>query len=152
MSRSRWPNCPNMCGANEVPSMRCQCEVPKCVVPGLVGFPMWCQICGAKMCGAVRYQICGARIGRIGLDMWCQMCGARIGRIGLDMWCRDVVPICGAMWCRGAKYVVPNVWCRGIPRNLARFGGFPRDLDDVTGHVTRTDQSEAEFGAGSGRK
>ena len=72
--------------------------------------------------------------------MWCQMCGAKC-----------VVPICGA------KYVVPNVWCQyvwcqGIPRNLARFGGFPRDLDDITGHVTRTDQSEAEFGAGSGRK
>ena len=47
---------------------------------------------------------------------------------------------------------VPNMRCQGIPRNLARFGGFPRDLDDVTGHVTRTDQSEAEFGAGSGRK
>ena len=33
MSRSRWPNCPNMCGTKY--------EVPKCVVPGLVGFPMW---------------------------------------------------------------------------------------------------------------
>ena len=50
------------------------------------------------------------------------------------------------MRCRGA------LRCQGIPRNLVRFGGFPRDLDDVTGHVTRTDQSEAEFGAGSGRK
>ena len=45
-----------------------------------------------------------------------------------------------------------NPKSRGIPRNLARFGSFPRALDDVTGHVTRTDQSEAEFGAGSGRK
>ena len=44
------------------------------------------------------------------------------------------------MRCRGA------LRCQGIPRNLARFGGFPRDLDDVTGHVTRIDQSEAEFG------
>ena len=97
--------------------------------------------CGAQMCGA---QMCGARIGRI-------------SNVVPNMRCRGEVPICGAMWCRGAKYVVPNVWCqyvwcRGIPRNLARFGGFPRDLDDVTGHVTRTDQSEAEFGAGSGRK
>ena len=71
-----------------------------------------------------------------------------------NMWCRGEVP---NMRCRGAKYVVPNlwcqyVWCQGIPRNLARFGGFPRDLDDVTGHVTRIDQSEAEFGAGNGRK
>ena len=24
LTMSRWPNCPNMCGANEVPSMRCQ--------------------------------------------------------------------------------------------------------------------------------
>ena len=24
ITMSRWPNCPNMCGANEVPSMRCQ--------------------------------------------------------------------------------------------------------------------------------
>ena len=72
------------------------------------------------------------------------MCGARIGRIGRIS---NVVPKCVVpnVWCQ-------YVWCRGIPRNLARFGGFPRDLDDVTGHVTRTDQSEAEFGAGSGRK
>ena len=78
------------------------------------------------------------------------MCGAKY--VVPNMWCQ----MCGANMC-GAKYVVPNVWCQyvwcqGIPRNLARFGGFPRDLDDVTGHVTRTDQSEAEFGAGSGRK
>ena len=45
-----------------------------------------------------------------------------------------------------------NPKSQGIPRNLARFGGFPRDLDDITGHVTRIDQSEAEFGAGSRRK
>ena len=32
ITMSRWPNCPNMCGANEVPSMRCQ--MCGAVVPG----------------------------------------------------------------------------------------------------------------------
>ena len=47
LTMSRWPNCPNMCGANEVPSMRCQ--MCGAVVPGLVGFPMWCQMCGVRI-------------------------------------------------------------------------------------------------------
>ena len=107
--------------------------MPKCVVPGLVGFPMWCQICGAKMCGAVRYQICGARIGRIGLDMWCQMCVVP-GLVGLawicgaEMWCQYVVP-CGA--------VVPNMWCQ-----MCGAGEFPeisRDLE-VSHETSMTSQ------------
>ena len=39
LTMSRWPNCPNMCGAKYVVPMRYKYVVPKCVVPG---FPMWC--------------------------------------------------------------------------------------------------------------
>ena len=61
MSRSRWPNCPNMCGANEVPSMRCRGEKPnmrcrgaKYVVPNLWCQYVWCQMCGAMRCRGAR--------------------------------------------------------------------------------------------------
>ena len=46
--------------------------------------------------------------------MWCRgtkICGARIGRIGLDMWCLNV-------WCRGTKYEVPNMWCLVVPKSV----------------------------------
>ena len=72
ITMSRWPNCPNMCGANEVPSMRCQ-DCPKIrghrgqgqmmaaildllrqthiymaslvvkVIYTLIDYPVWCQ-------------------------------------------------------------------------------------------------------------
>ena len=40
-----------------------------------------------------------------------KICGARIGRIGLDMWCLNV-------WCRGTKYEMPNMWCLVVPKSV----------------------------------
>ena len=57
-------------------------------MPGLVGFPMWCQICGAQMCGATWY----------GLD-WLGFLG--LAWIGLD-------------WLLAG--ISPKIW--GIPRGL----------------------------------
>ena len=102
-----------MCGAQVCGAMWCQYVVPN----------VWCQMCGANMCGAK----C------VVPNVWCQICGAKC-----------VVPICvvpvgapGAMWCQ-----LEQVISSDFPE-ISRDLGNSRDL--------MTSQRSKGQGQGQGR-